>query len=55
MYNKNLRDYSTAIITFMPIEPKIPSVNRYDSYLEREMDEYDIKERYKKAYKNFIF
>lgn len=55
MYDKNLGNYTTDIISFMPLEPQIPSHNRYDSYLEREMDEYNLRERYKKTYENISF
>ena len=40
--------YKTEIESFMPLEPILPS-NRH-IYLEREIDEEDLKERYKKAY-----
>lgn len=41
-------EYKTRIECFMPLEPILPS-NRH-IYLEREIDEEDLKERYKKAY-----
>lgn len=44
-------NYDTIIISFMSKEPRRPSYNKYDSYLERELDEHRLQKRYEEVYK----